>query len=196
MSSAQFFPQITTLQEDTKASSSLDAGPNLDEHDEDAYYKRKSAIHECGHAIVARAYGYDSHPFIWQNLGPNRSQENLWRGRTLTQMPTKKFHCRRICLAGVVAQAMADLMAEPDESPDLKDLFWLIEEEELRFSRGDSWETSDGWSKTDWEGSQGWNSRDVRAVCTILYTNWDELLEEAQALMSKSCPGGFVGLVS
>lgn len=153
--------------------------------EEEAYYRRKSAIHECGHAIVARHYGESAYPAIWPNLGPNRENEKLWLGRVIVSIAgATRVQRRRIHLAGVVAE----YMDHSDASSDLDDL--VAEVEGIFYlDYADCWEHSDGWSFSDWNGARGWRERDIQAVVKILFGNWALLEREAEELISQWSKG-------
>jgi hypothetical protein len=158
------------------------------ELDEEAHCRRGAAIHECGHALVARHYGMDAHPFIWPNTGDNRAKEKLWLGRCVYGcIGLTSLRDRHICLAGIVADNMAE-----GESLDDVDEYDL--REILRDAMAVGPDETDGLSRSDWEGVQGWTLRDLRSVQRILKRGWKPLLEEADLLILRGVEDYLMGL--
>jgi len=160
------------------------------ELDEEAYYRRNVAIHECGHALVARHYGMKAHPFIWPNTGDNRAKECLWLGRCIFGcIGLSPLRVRHICLAGIVAYHLAinESLDDIDEY-DLRDI--------LRDAMAVGPDETNGLSLSDWEGVQGWTLRDLRSVQTILKRGWKTLLEETDLLILRGVEDYPMGLMA
>lgn len=136
----------------------------------DARDMRKIAIHECGHAYVARHFGMWAQPDIWRNETANPCEEMMWCGNTRYHSVNRTpLRHRRIAIAG----AVAELMDDPDfEVECLEEVFT------------ESFECNE-WSLTDREGAIGWTLTDLRSVHSILRRNWKAIEEEVEFLISK-----------
>lgn len=132
--------------------------------------RRRSAIHECGHIIVARHYGLQASATIWRHYPDNPIEERFWCGSTRYQRPLTSRHSRRIAIAGVVAELMDGLYDEE----------WELEE-----ALANSY-YCDPWSASDFEGAQGWTGKDFHAVYMILRRNWSRLNKEAESLIAEA----------
>ncbi len=153
--------------------------------EQEAFFLRKIAIHECGHAYVASHYGMGGYPSIWRNTGDNRNDENLWLGTTRyigTELTPLRH--RRLAIAGIFAEYIDS--ADPSEEIYESELENILYE-----SLDEDFDPSGEWSRLDWEGAQGWTKQDVHAVYMILTRNWKALVEEAEMLMAKASENGF-----
>lgn len=131
---------------------------------------RKTAIHECGHAHVARHYGMWAQPDIWRDESANPYEEMMWSGSTRYDATARTpLRHRRIAIAGIVA----GLMDDPDFEVGCLEEFFT-----------ESFEC-DEWSLTDREGAIGWTLTDLRSVYSILRRNWKAIEAEVEVLISK-----------
>lgn len=147
---------------------------------------RRAVIHECGHAVVAWHYGCKSFIVIFPTNTPNPAEEKIWGGQTRYPRPLEghPLYFRRFSLAGMIAERLDEVLAEPEEYQ----VFYDVCEDvicEFEDSYWDSPEASDGWSRTDWEGANGWNYRDIQTVCSILLRHWATLMQEVETLVAK-----------
>jgi hypothetical protein len=68
--------------------------------------RRKLAVHEAGHAVIALHLGYDPDVAIWYTGSDDPLTEKAWLGQTRMSMPptTPVEHHRMIGVAGMVAE--------------------------------------------------------------------------------------------
>ena len=141
---------------------------------------RNAAIHECGHAIVARHYGIYAIATIKPNPTNIPREFKTWGGTTNynPKYLTPLSH-RRLAIAGNFAELIASAISTSDccEGEVYNHLLDTLL---------DNYEWSDGWSRTDWEGAQGWTDSDVHAVYLILQRNWKTVIAEAELLIASA----------
>jgi len=146
--------------------------------EQETYFLRKAALHECGHALVIRHFGLEGLPMIWRNTSDNLDEEKLWLGRTICNFRRPSaLRLRRIAIAGLLAEYI-------DKIGSTTGCDGLYLDGLLTESFDENYDELGVWSKTDWDGAQGWTSQDVFAVVRILKRNWKLLLGEANRLMS------------
>lgn len=156
--------------------------------EQDAYFMRKAAIHECGHATVASHYGIAASPSIWLNTSETRDEEVLWLGTTrLYELQISTLRYRRIALAGKCAEWFdSEILEGRGNGIDAREMECLIID-----SMDDDYDDNGEWSRLDWMWAQGWKSRDVQAVQRILTHNWSLLVQGAEVLMARATENGF-----
>jgi len=131
---------------------------------------RKIAIHECGHAQIARHFGMWAQSDIWRTETANPYEERMWTGSTRYQAINRTpLRHRQIAIAGIVAE----LMDAPDFEVESLEEFFTVSFE------------CDEWSLTDREGAIGWTLTDLRSVYSILRRNWKAIEKEVEFLISK-----------
>lgn len=149
----------------------------MTQKEQELYFLKKAAIHELGHAMVARHYGNYAYVAIFKNTNSESTNERLWLGQMgQSGKLLGKTQMRRVCIAGNIAEYMIDI-----DNIDIDDKGWV--EELMRDDNPESDDDLLGWSESDWAHAKGWSSRDFSFVFDLLMNKWNDIKAEMDYLI-------------
>lgn len=134
--------------------------------------RRKAAVHEAGHMVIARHFGAQAEGWLFRNEDARVSEENTWVGRMeFWGAALKPLQLRMIACAGTVAE-----------------FCWMGEDVWPEY-----WDDPDAMSATDWRFARckpgepdRWCMEAIDRLGVLLSRDgplWSELLHRARLLI-------------